>query len=397
MIPKPMKKCENIRAFTLVELLVVIAIIGILIALLLPAVQAAREAARRMQCTNKLKQIGVALHNYHDRHATFFASGGFGSRSSDNAIRRVSGFVSLLPFIEQVTLYETISAGHFQGAFNSDVQSGVDAAGVDVASYMTSTMDAWLCPSDGGGAEKGDTEQARTNYRFSYGDYPVHFNRLAAAAPSSIPDFGTTATTLCGVNRGAFAPHQWNGSQGVTDGLSNTIFVSERCIAGSNVRDVRQALVTSGSGVPTTYGTTVPETKTGTAVDTCIALKNGENITDSVPDSAIVNWSGRRWSDGAMAYTGFTTITPPNSASGLAAASEFSGGFISPSSNHHGGVAACLGDGSVSFYTDTIDYQGTNGNPIANVGHNTIIDFGKSYHGVWGALGTRSANDSAAP
>ena len=99
--------------FTLVELLVVIAIIGILVALLLPAVQAAREAARRTECNNNLKQLGLALHNYHDTHKAFvYRKGGTtgGTTAQSNQGRR-SGFISLLPFMEQTPMYEQINAG----------------------------------------------------------------------------------------------------------------------------------------------------------------------------------------------------------------------------------------------------------------------------------------------
>ncbi|MDR1924139.1 MAG: DUF1559 domain-containing protein [Planctomycetaceae bacterium] len=384
------------NGFTLVELLVVIAIIGVLIALLLPAVQMVRESARRMSCSNNLRQIGIAVHNYHDQYRKNLPSGGYGVRCGDGARRRISGFVALLPFIEMTPLSELIMSGRFNCQFNSDVQSGNDFAGVDTTTYMTTSISSWLCPSDSDGKKKDTLEQARTNYRFCYGDFPVHFNLMQVAAPApAFPNFGDTASTFCSVDRGAFAPQQWNSSQGVTDGLSNTIFFSERCIGSRNIRKVGQGIIVSGSGVPAAYVNTVTDTATGTAVKTCYELNNGGNISSTITDANIVNRSGRRWSDGAITFTGFNTILPPNSTSGLASSAESSGGFISPSSYHSGGVQTCMGDGSVRFIADGIDYKDINSNPVARADYNTIFTYGKSYHGVWGALGTRAGGEAA--
>jgi len=133
------------RAFTLVELLVVIAIIGILIALLLPAVQSAREAARRSQCSNHLKQIGLALHNYESAYGSFpFRMGGTGTGTSDltntNA-GQISGWVPLLPFMEQAPLYEQIKAGAGYKPYGP-------YGGIYGFAPWCATIPGLLCPSD---------------------------------------------------------------------------------------------------------------------------------------------------------------------------------------------------------------------------------------------------------
>jgi len=130
---------ESPRGFTLVELLVVIAIIGILIALLLPAVQAAREAARRVQCSNNFKQVGLALHNYHTAHRSFPA-GMLYLRTSTAAF----GWAAyILPYVEQQRVYEMID---FEGANSYFTPGGTREAG-------ESRVETYLCPSDPQGGE----------------------------------------------------------------------------------------------------------------------------------------------------------------------------------------------------------------------------------------------------
>jgi len=121
------------RGFTLIELLVVIAIIGVLIALLLPAVQSAHEAARRAQCTNNLKQIGIALHNYHDIHSVF-------APANANALsNRISWRGLVLPYIEGNTTHNSV---------NFDLRFRDANNGHAFTAYFA-IADVWLCPSDG--------------------------------------------------------------------------------------------------------------------------------------------------------------------------------------------------------------------------------------------------------
>jgi len=178
------------RGFTLVELLVVIAIIGVLIALLLPAVQAAREAARRTQCGNNLKQLGIAFHNYHDTNRVFPPSGlnqgaiGAAPYVPINTIMNTSGFVLLLPYIEQQALYSryNMNASACSSTYSGNLAAPAPIAGDPIASgndlVVSTQLASFLCPSDDGlktmaaGSAYGITAAdaklgAKTCYEFS--------------------------------------------------------------------------------------------------------------------------------------------------------------------------------------------------------------------------------------
>ncbi len=191
------------RAFTLVELLVVIAIIGVLIALLLPAVQQAREAARRMQCTNNLKQFGLGLHNFHDTFGNLPA----GSYTPDTPLKhdRMSGFVTLMPFYEQNAAYEL---------FN--IEESVDHA--TNATAIVTLVDMLFCPSrrsptDGPSSSHYMQTCSRGDYAFSAGGEGSHCN--------------TDNPELFDGMFSRFGKMQFSQ---VTDGLSNTIAIGEKRI-----------------------------------------------------------------------------------------------------------------------------------------------------------------------
>ena len=143
LAPHEPKSLRRRDGFTLIELLVVIAIIAVLIGLLLPAVQAAREAARRIQCTNNLKQIGLALHNYHDTNLSFPWAASRTPQARGGRIRTSSaGAALILPQLEQGNLYNAINTSLSMDSTISSVP------GAGYTAWMT-VSNVWLCPSDG--------------------------------------------------------------------------------------------------------------------------------------------------------------------------------------------------------------------------------------------------------
>jgi len=340
-------------AFTLVELLVVIAIIGILIALLLPAVQAAREAARRSQCTNHLKQIGLALQNYHDTYNRLPALRG-GTQGTDpwnnGNNTQLSGWIGLLPFMEQVPLWEQIRAG---GTYNGTTYPpfGPAAWSTNYPPFRQQ-VPGLLCPSDPAGPNRDPSNsQGRVNYMFSVGD--------------TINDNAYNET------RGVFAGTRYRRFADITDGLSNTLAQAERAIAnGDN-------LIRGGTAFGIDSATTM---HTDPTICLATAGANGRYASGVT----VSHGTGRYWADGRPNWCGVCTVLPPNSPSCRSNA-DYHWGIWSASSYHPGGVNGLMVDGSVHFFSETIN--------CGSLG--AQVSTGPSPYGVWGALGSMNGGENS--
>ncbi|MFH1924812.1 MAG: DUF1559 domain-containing protein [Planctomycetota bacterium] len=361
-------------AFTLVELLVVIAIIGILIALLLPAVQAAREAARRTQCVNNLKQLGLGLHNHHDTYKQFpplnYGNGGRRNTNPQGNEERNTGLMRIMAYLEQGAIYDILSRP-FTAVSPPVLPWGPirgGAPGGATTSYppYTTTIPCFICPSNPQPAATLWGISAPRNYACSLGD------SISVIGP---PGWG--AANYLRPNRGVFAvvAHPIVESKismsSVTDGTSNTILMAERCFGTSNTRSIRGYFARNVAG-------------TNTQPINCLLTASGNFYlpTQSVMTARAV---GVEWFDGAAAFTGFNTVLPPNSPSCAVDSWGDSWGVFSASSYHPGGVNVLLGDASVRFVSETID---TNNLGLAEV------TSGQSPYGVWGALGSKDGGEA---
>lgn len=292
--------------FTLVELLVVIAIIGVLVALLLPAVQAAREAARRMSCSNNLKQFVVAAHNYHDTYLTFPAGRNH---------RTLSTHAALLPFYEQVNTASLID-------YNVSVNHANNA------NLRATKIGFFNCPSDP--QTNVPTGMAGTSYRANQGSGVLW--GLPPTNPAN-SNFGMPEPN------GVFYQNKYLNMSALTDGTSQTAAFSEHQKGDFN------------NGVSSKADTFRPGTHPANA-DEALTQCNAIDITNLSYQG--VSDVGAPWAEGYHSTTIYFHVMPPNGRSCM-----FPPGRIgtSASSQHPGGVMMALCDGSVRFVSQTINLQ----------------------------------------
>ncbi|XZE33570.1 DUF1559 domain-containing protein [Pirellulaceae bacterium SH501] len=315
------------RGFTLVELLVVIAIIGILVGLLLPAVQAAREAARRMQCSNNLKQLGLALHNY------------------ESAVRRLppgqnrgntaSTFALILPYVE---------AGNGYALFDFSVV--MTAAANNRATVLQFPF--YNCPTEPstGFVDWAGAQAGKVSYAQNMGTNSVYRDETGA---------GNAVASGLGLRTGVFfqttaATPLSLQFQAITDGLSNTVFMSEIRRGFMQGGTVFDATVTVGG--PQDYASPVNVT-----VSALGGLNNPYNPAQcNNSGGARFNARGLQYYRGITLYTFYNHTLPPNSPlRDCVARNNQAEGHLATRSYHTGGVNCVLGDGSVRFVSSGVD------------------------------------------
>jgi prepilin-type N-terminal cleavage/methylation domain-containing protein/prepilin-type processing-associated H-X9-DG protein len=348
------------RGFTLIELLVVIAIIAVLIALLLPAVQAAREAARRSQCINNLKQIGLALHNYHSTNDTFPMGGSKNARCCLGATTYNydpwsvwSAQASMLPFLEQTPLYNNIN-------FNWSPEGDGNSSDKINSTAKNTLINGFLCPSDTNAGK-------------------IQTNSYHCSVGTSISIAGQT-----GQSSGMFASWTSYGIRDATDGTSNTVAYAEALCGdgrGNSKGNQNPASLGRGNGVMGAAGGDVNfiyDVSQGTFPATVDGYLQTCNQQWKATSGKIVDYRGFRWGIGIPGFTMMNHIQPPNGGAykfnycrlGCSPGCNMDNAASMPaSSSHSGGVNTLMSDGSVKFVKDTVALR------------------------VWYALGTRAGNE----
>jgi len=348
--------------FTLIELLVVIAIIGVLIALLLPAVQAAREAARRNQCTNNLKQLGLALHNYLDAHKVVPPDGNRGSWNTQSFANNWSLTSQLMPYLDQTSVADQFNfqRGAYQGS-EFEVNKGVNWNLPDPnMTARVTVIRTLLCPSDPNPANREVWNGVKYSGSTSYAPNVGAYRLFRGWRPSGI----------------SYTPSDWDNETGkpvsldsIIDGTSHTAAYSE-WVKGygydDRIPNNENGQSVSAKRDPKAWwfldpGLEDSDASRSSYFGDCVA-PYGDCYFDKVCNNEKRpqwNWKGEYWTLGrAGKGSGICFSLRPNGKSCRWPDAEVpSEGGGAASSRHPGGVNVCFMDGSVQFIGDSVDLR----------------------------------------
>jgi prepilin-type N-terminal cleavage/methylation domain-containing protein len=351
-----MQKHPTRSGFTLVELLVVIAIIGVLVGLLLPAVQSAREAARRMQCSNNLKQITLAMHNYESAHRKIPANFTTGAGISGN----FSVFAQMAPYYEQGNMLDLI---HFDRPLHVGCCPGKLVAPHDTAA--ATAIAALACPSEDYDRTFSITSLSGQGPTQSYSGTNYAMN--TGTGVGTLYDTRVPTDGILWINAKV-------GFEAITDGLSNTAAFTEHLLGVLDQSPQEPTVDAMRRRVMMNVrcdfiSRDMPPRNPG-MVDYVLPKDPNELETYTRASTLFRGWTGQRgagWINGREYWTGYTHYHPPQS--GIPDMQSCGWGVFGARSNHFGGVHLSRCDGSVDFVTDSIDLD------------------------VWRALGTRNGHE----
>ncbi|QDT23428.1 DUF1559 domain-containing protein [Gimesia chilikensis] len=304
---------RSLRGFTLIELLVVIAIIAILIALLLPAVQQAREAARRSQCKNNLHQLGIALHNYADAHRCFPMN------RTGRTYYNWSGLAMLAPFIEEANLYNALDFN--QAPYTVSFGGSVRADGSANLAAAQTLVNVFMCPSDPAGKISPEGF-GPTNYMFNVGSGRVDNGSITLTSAGQQPDgisFESSSIKF----------------RDIIDGTTNTIALGESTIGLGDGKQPFQSVLRQHIRDSSLF----PACNAGPSDNVWYSDRGDAWIKGSFPSSAMTFHYNPNW-HGGDCLTG-------NSVQAL----------MGPRSYHTGGAHILLCDGHVRFISDNINTE----------------------------------------